>query len=95
MNTLQKQLLDGIITASKKINSKELIFSTSIPFLYPVSSLKIKDTELSDNYNIPVGLKGYGEKDLTVLVNELKLKIIEETEEDPITFEKIIKYEIL
>ena len=90
MNTLQKQLLDGIITASKKINSKELIFSTSIPFLYPVSSLKIKDTELSDNYNIPVGLKGYGEKDLTVLVNELKLKIIEETEEDPITFEKII-----
>ena len=88
MNTLQKQLLDGIITASKKINSKELIFSTSIPFLYPVSSLKIKDTELSDNYNIPVGLKGYGEKDLTVLVNELKLKIIEETEEDPITFER-------
>lgn len=95
MNTLQKQLLEGITIASKKLNSKELIFSTSIPFLHPVSSLKIKDTELADNYNIPTGLKGSGEKDLTVLVNESKLKIIDETEEDPITFEKIVKYEIL
>lgn len=40
MNTLQKQLLEGITRASKKLNSKELIFSTSIPFLHPVIKSK-------------------------------------------------------
>lgn len=84
-----------LLRASKDFKSKEIVFVSEWVYLLPTQSLSISDNMLHLNYNIPTGWNGYGKVDLNKLVEIGCLKIITESEEDPLTLEKIIKYQII
>ncbi|ALO13887.1 hypothetical protein L21SP5_00207 [Salinivirga cyanobacteriivorans] len=81
-----------LLKASIDLNSKELIYEISWWFGTPSHSLKISDVELFNNYDIPSGWNGIGEKELSILERNGFLKKISETinEKDPL--EKKIIY---
>ena len=86
---------DELKKASEELSSKELIFHSEWIFDLPTQSLEIANQRLDQDYNIPVGWDGYGKDDLNKLEKIGFLKILFESEEDPVTLEKIIKYKII
>lgn len=89
-----KKFNSELLRASIELNSRKLLFKSEWVFEMPSQDLQIKNMSLIEKYDIPVGWNGYGSKDLEKLEKEGFLRKIFESEEDPLTLEKIIKYEI-
>ncbi|MEW7290664.1 hypothetical protein [Aquimarina sp. 2304DJ70-9] len=87
--------LSELIKASKELKSDELVFKSEWIYDLPTQSLEIGGQMLHNRYEIPTGWNGYGVEDLTKLVELGFLYKIYESEEEPITFEKTIKYLII
>lgn len=92
MNDIQKQLVSEISRASLELNSNELIYTFDWSFLLPGQSLTISGKMLHNQYAIP---DNYGTKDLEKLVEIRFLEQVYESEQDPITLEKTIKFIII
>ncbi|MNQ18698.1 hypothetical protein D3C85_317500 [compost metagenome] len=81
--------------ASEELGTKEIeYFSEWIYFLLG-HSLKMNGVSLTHKYDIPTGWDGFGVNDLDKLEKIGFLTKTFESDEDPITFEKTIKYLIL
>ena len=80
--------------ASKELNSRELTFFFVWIYTLPSQDIKVGDWSLHHNYNLPSGMDGYGQNDLDMLREIGFLEKISESEEDPQTLEKEIKYKI-
>ncbi len=87
--------LKELLRASKDLKSREIILNSEWIYDLPTQSLSISNNMLHLNYNIPTGWDGYGEKDLEKLVELGYIRKVSESKEDPITFEKTIKYQII
>ena len=83
-----------ILRASIDLNSNILEYESDCTFDLPGHDLRINGESILYKYNIPTGWNGFGSGDLEKLENSGFLKRIEETEEDPITFEKRIVFMI-
>lgn len=80
--------------ASEELGSKELVFFSEWTYLLPGQSLEINGESLPHKYDIPTGWDGYGVDDLDKLEKMGFLIKTFESDEDPISFEKTIKYQI-
>ena len=89
-----EKLKNIISKASKELNLSELIYSTEWIFTLPGQDIKIADCSLHHSYKLPSGFNGYGHNDLEQLCETGFLVKIFESEEDPQTLEKEIKYKI-
>lgn len=81
--------------ASEELGTKEIVFFSEWFYLLPGQSIEMNGVPLHEKYDIPIGWDGYGIDDLDKLEKmEFLIKTFE-SEEDPVTFEKTIKYQIL
>jgi len=80
---------DTILTAFKELKATELEYYWRWVFLLPTHSLRMNEENIDYKYEIPIGWNGYGLDDLMRMVDEGYLVLQSETEEDPITLEKI------
>lgn len=94
MTDKQLKLMHEISRAVHDLKSTELIFESEWLFTHPSQSLKIGDEMLHSTYDIPTGFDGFGIEDLEKLTEVGFLEKIYESEEDPITLEKVIKYKV-
>lgn len=92
INDIQKQLISEIQKASLELTSSELIYEFIWLFDWPGHSLSISGCMLHTKYAIP---KTYDLRDLKKLEEMGFLEKTYESEKDPITLEKVIKYRIL
>lgn len=83
-----------LIKASRERGSRELIFESEWIWDLPTQGLEVAGKEIHYSYDIPIGWNGYGKDDLDKLESMGFLRKIDESEEDPVTLQKTIKYQI-
>lgn len=86
------RLRSSINNAAKALCSDELIYQTEWVFQLPTATLKIANVALHEQFDIPVGLTGYGEDDLSRLADEGFLTVLREDKIDE--HEKTVFYKI-
>nr|WP_294787224.1 hypothetical protein [uncultured Flavobacterium sp.] len=81
--------------AAEELGTNEILFTSEWIYDLPTQSIKINEIPLHEKYDIPLGWDGYGINDLFKLEKMGFLLKIYESDEDPITFEKTIKFLII
>lgn len=78
--------------ASEELGTKEIEYYSEWVYFLPGHSLKMNNVSLTHEYDIPTGWDEFGVEDLNKLEKMEFLVKTFESDEDPITFEKTIKY---